>query len=65
MTEDVHTKRVSKDKILMICDYWYRIFMDDDTISIDNISELMAAYYNFMIAYRGKFIAAIVMNRMM
>ena len=56
VTMDEESASLTKDKLILICEYWFRTMMNDTNISIEDISNLMANYYNFIIAYKGKFI---------
>ena len=50
------SSRFTRQEFMMICEYWFRIIMNDPNISIDNICCVMADYYEFIIAYKGIFI---------
>ena len=42
----------------MIWEHWFRNSLNGRDIIIDDFSKLTADYYNFLIAYKGKFTAA-------
>ena len=53
---------LTRQQLLLICEYWFRILQNDTGISIKDISDLIADYYYFYIRYKSKFVRKYVVD---
>ena len=49
-------RTTAKRQASIVCEYWYRMVMEDTNVSIEDIVGIMVLYYDIYIAYHGKFL---------